>query len=221
MHSYSEQIYINGINTSKVKKEELKQNTQLVSEFYTKLDNDSNRTNNVRIALSCINGIVLQPGEVFSFNKTVGNCGLTSRGFLPATVISNGELTKGTGGGICQAATTVYGAAIRANMKIVERYNHSIKSSYVPIGQDASISYNSADFKFKNISNTPIYIGAYIKGNKSICKIYGKKENWYDKIEVVSGVIDEAKLKAYAQKVFYKNGNEIKREFLPGSTYKK
>lgn len=198
----------------------LKKKVGLIGEFGTKVSNNYSRNNNIKIALSFINGTVLKPGEVFSFNKVVGDTNLSSRGFMLAPALLNGVLIEAYGGGVCQVASTVYGAALRANMAIMERYNHSIKSKYVPVGQDATVSYNSIDLKFKNSLKRNIYISMYLNNNNLVCQFYGPYPLWYDNIKIVSGYIDGSSNKAFAQRVFYKKEKEVYRENLPFSLYK-
>lgn len=117
----------------------------------------ANRAYNVELAASKINGIVLAADEVFSYNKVVGNAN-AANGFKIATVFSNGKVTEGVGGGVCQVSSTLYCALLRTGLDIVERHNHSLPISYVPGGQDATVAYNTLDFKFKNNTGAPIKI---------------------------------------------------------------
>lgn len=130
------------------------------------------RTANVRLSASLINGTVLNPGEEFSYNKAVGPR-TASRGFKEASIFSQGEVVDGIGGGICQTSSTLYMAAVRANMKITERTNHSFYVDYTPKGEDATVVYGSLDFKFKNTSAYPIKIVATSKNNYIRVKIMG------------------------------------------------
>ncbi len=130
------------------------------------------RTANVRLSASLINGTVLNPGEEFSYNKTVGPR-TAARGFKEAGIFSQGEVVDGIGGGICQTSSTLYMAAIKANMKITERTNHSFYVDYAPKGEDATVVYGSLDFRFKNTSPYPIKIVATSKNNYIRVKIMG------------------------------------------------
>lgn len=197
----------------------LKDQTSLVSQFSTVSTNNDNANNNMKLALSAINGKTLKPGEVFSFNQTTGDTSSADRGYLPAAAISDGEIIQAYGGGICQAATTVYGAALRADMQIVARTNHTYPSVYCPIGQDATVSYPSCDFKFKNSSNYPIFIKAFMSGKTLTVQIYGLHPSSWDNIEVTSSS-NADKTQATAAKNFYKNGALIKTESISSSTYK-
>ncbi|MBQ8003900.1 MAG: VanW family protein, partial [Oscillospiraceae bacterium] len=130
------------------------------------------RTANVRLSAKLINGTVLNPGEEFSYNKTVGPR-TTARGFKAASIFSQGEVVDGIGGGICQTSSTLYMAAVKANMKITERTNHSFYVDYAPKGEDATVVYGSLDFKFKNTSEYPIKIVATSKNNYVRIKLMG------------------------------------------------
>lgn len=147
-----------------------------ISSFPTKYDaTNTNRATNLTLACEKINGTILQPGEVFSFNKVVGER-TTKNGFKDAIIYVDGELDYGIGGGICQVSSTLYNAVLFANLDIVERKNHSMTVNYVPIGQDATVSYGSVDFKFKNSRNYPIKIVATTNSGILTISIYGVKE---------------------------------------------
>ena len=122
------------------------------------------RTANVRLAASLVNGTILNPGEEFSYNKVVGPR-TSERGFKAAAIFAQGEVVDGIGGGICQVSSTIYMAALRANMKITERKNHAFYVDYTPKGEDATVVYGSIDFRFKNTSAYPIKIVATSKNN--------------------------------------------------------
>lgn len=122
------------------------------------------RTANVRLAAQLVNGTILNPGEEFSYNKTVGPR-TAERGFKAAAIFAQGEVVDGIGGGICQVSSTLYMAAVKANMKIVERKNHAFYVDYAPKGEDATVVYGSIDFRFKNTSEYPVKIVATSKNN--------------------------------------------------------
>ncbi len=122
------------------------------------------RTTNVRLAAKLINGKILNPGEEFSYNTEVGPR-TKERGFKEAAIYASGEVVDGIGGGICQVSSTLYMAAIKANMKITERRNHSFYVDYAPKGEDATVVYGSIDFRFVNTSPYPIKIVATSKNN--------------------------------------------------------
>ena len=130
------------------------------------------RTSNVRLSAKLINGTILNPGEEFSYNKTVGPR-TKARGFKEAAIFAQGEVVDGIGGGICQTSSTLYMAAVKANMKTVQRSNHSFYVDYAPKGEDATVVYGSLDFKFKNTSKYPIKIVATSQNNWIKVQIMG------------------------------------------------
>ena len=136
------------------------------------------RTNNIRTAFSRINGQTVGPGKTFSFNATVGKRS-EKNGFLPAIEYGEGGLEQvGIGGGVCQASTTLYLAALKSGLQILERYPHSNPVSYTDFGQDATVNDERLDLRFRNTSSGTIYITARVEQsgkNKYQCVvcIYG------------------------------------------------
>jgi vancomycin resistance protein YoaR len=120
-------------------------------------DKNENRISNIKTASEELNHTVIYPDEVFSFNETLGRR-TKDKGYKEAPILSKGEKAKGTGGGICQISSTLYNAALLADMEIVERHRHSKKVPYVPEGKDATVVYNSKDFKFRNTKDYPVEI---------------------------------------------------------------
>ena len=151
--------------------------------YSTKYDNsNSNRTNNINLATRKINGTIVLPGETFSYNKTVGKRTIEA-GFREAGAYAGGKVIQEVGGGICQVSSTLYNAAVYANLEIVERYNHYFESSYVPASRDATVSWGSVDFKFKNTRKYPIRITASSGNGTETVTISGIKED--DEYEVI------------------------------------
>ena len=224
---------------------QVKSHLQKLGTYSTTSTNNANGNYNMAKALKRINGTCVPAGGVFSFHGTVGNSN-KANGYLPAGALENGRPIQSYGGGICQASTTVYGAAIRSNMKIISRKKHSIPSKYCPIGQDAAVSYPNLDFKFQNTSKYPVYIVSGMNGRTLTVTFYGYQPSDYDKIVVTSKktqtipapstakyTVDNslkagskrldskarAGSKAVAQRTFYKNGAVVKTENLPSSYY--
>lgn len=135
------------------------------------------RTKNVELGCEKFNGMTVKPGEVVSFNGTVG-LRTKKNGFYEANEIVGGEYTPGVGGGICQVSTTLYQAVIQAGLEVVYRENHAIPVNYADKGADATVYDNRIDFKFKNNTEAPIYIVAKVVSSKSgkTCEfqIYGR-----------------------------------------------
>ena len=134
----------------------------------------SNRLSNIALAISLINGTCLEPGETFSFNETVGQR-TTARGFKTAPAYSSGEVTQEVGGGICQVSTTLFNAAVKANLTITERNAHSLTVSYVDVGKDAAVDWGNKDLKFTNTTGDKVYICCYLSDDKRVhFGIFGK-----------------------------------------------
>ncbi len=153
--------------------------TKLQSSFSTDYSKSSEaRKDNIRLAFSKINGTILNSGEEFSFNNTVGER-TVENGFKEAKVILAGEYENGIGGGICQASTTLYNAVIRAGLDVVEVKPHSLPASYVPLSLDAMVSWGYSDLRFVNNTDGPIYIKATTDDKKITITIFGNslKEN--------------------------------------------
>lgn len=144
-----------------------------------------NRSTNIKLACDKIDGTVLMPGEVFSYNTIVGKR-TADAGFKSAAVYVGGEVTTGIGGGICQVSSTLYNSVLLSNLEVVERVNHGFNPGYVPAGRDATVSWGGPDFKFKNNRTYPIKIICTTTGGKIITEIHGlKEENEYD-VEISS-----------------------------------
>lgn len=121
------------------------------------------RTHNLRVVASKIDGLVLMPGEVFDFNGVVGERSLAN-GFKPATVIAGGELVDGVGGGACQIAGTLHAAAYFAGLEITERVPHSRPSSYIKLGLDAAVAWPNINFRFRNDRELPVLVRLTVRG---------------------------------------------------------
>lgn len=136
---------------------------------------DETRTANLKAAVSKLNNIKIPDDAVFSFNQTVGKRTITA-GYETAKVINGGEFVDGLGGGVCQVSSTLFECVLRANVEIVYRTNHSLEIGYVPLGGDATVQWNSKDFKFKNTLGCDVRIKMTCEGGKLACKLYGKKD---------------------------------------------
>ncbi|MGA9226262.1 MAG: VanW family protein [Mesobacillus sp.] len=160
--------------------------TRLIGHYITYFNSGNmERSHNIALASEAINNHVVFPGETFSFNKVVGKR-TASRGYQPAPIIVRGELSEGIGGGICQVSSTLYNAADRSGMKILERYSHSKQVPYVPPGRDATVSWYGPDFTFKNRYNQPILIRAKSYYGKMVVMIYSSEEINIEKRKIPS-----------------------------------
>ena len=231
---------------AKVTVDDLRKDFGMISSFETVSTNTENGNHNMGLALSRVNGTVLNPGDTFSYENIVGDSTNASTGFLPAGGLSGGALVQMYGGGICQASSTIYGAALRAGMTITLRDCHSSPSTYVPIGLDATVSYGEIDFQFRNDLDTPVYIMSWMDGVTLHVQFYGKHPKEWDTINVYSQttseipplstvkyVVDQNLKKgekvlstsgnwgyeASAWRDFVKDGEVIRTETLPSSYY--
>ena len=139
-----------------------------------------NRNNNLMLAAEKINGTIVNPGETFSYNQTVGQRTIAA-GFKEAKAYANGKVVLDVGGGICQLSSTLYNSVLLSNLEVVERRSHYFETSYLPAGRDATVSWGSVDFKFKNNRKYPIKIVATAKDGVVKVDIYGiKQDDDYD-----------------------------------------
>ncbi len=131
---------------------------------------NTNRTTNLKLACAAINGKILEPGDVFSFNAIVGER-TVEKGYKEAIIYEGGQETGGIGGGICQVATTLFNAALKSNCGIVERHQHSLTVHYCPLGYDAAIAWGSKNLRFTNNSGASMKVEMTISGNTMTCRL--------------------------------------------------
>jgi vancomycin resistance protein YoaR len=223
--------------------EQLNKIVNVVSEFSTNFpSHQTSRNTNIRLAAEKLNGIVLMPGQQVSFNQTVGRRTVEG-GFRTAPVLKNGKHDFDIGGGICQVSTTMYNAALFANLKVITRNNHSLPSAYVPLGRDATVDWGTLDLVLSNPLDQPIAISSTYQKGKLTFRVLGKKDPSI-KVKVFTDhedswgrgeqtIIDrslrpgtrrviERGSSAHScdtYRVVYKDGVEIKREHLNHSIY--
>lgn len=202
------------------------------------------RCTNIELATKEINGTLLMPGEEFSFNKVVGPR-TEERGFKEAGTYVGNKVEPGIGGGVCQVSTTLYRAAMHANIRPTERTNHSLRAGYAKPGLDATVSFGTLDYKFKNPYDFPIYIQGSTKGKIITYNILGNVDvldgKTYDMdSEVVETIppdvkitddptLDEGKevvdsagtpgYKVNSYQITYEDGKEVNREKMYTDTY--
>lgn len=173
---------------------------------------NSDRTYNLTLACQSINGTVINAGETFSFNKTVGER-TTARGFRQATVYVGTESKEETGGGICQVASTIYDAALYAEMEIVSRAEHTFFVTYVPGGLDATVYWGALDFAFKNNTEYPIRVNASVSGGYVNISIDGTKTNDH----MVK--LDSRRLSTTPYSTVYKEDSSLPAGYQKETTY--
>src|SRR5213076_2842527 len=144
----------------------------VVSSYSTVYGGTSNRIHNVQLVAHLVDGALIAPGAVFSFNGTTGERN-AAKGFLEAPVIINGELTTGLGGGVCQVSTTVFNAAYEAGLPILERHNHALYISHYPQGRDATVNYPDVDLKFRNDTDHWLLLRTWVGSSSLTVALYG------------------------------------------------
>lgn len=138
----------------------------------THVSGTSARINNVKLSAAACNGVVLNTGDVFSYNATTGQR-TTAKGYQAAPAYVGGETVDEVGGGVCQTSSTIYYACLRANLEITERYAHRYVPAYIDWGMDATVSWGGPDYKFTNNTDYPIKIVATYSGGYLTVKILG------------------------------------------------
>ena len=144
----------------------------LVASYQTFYGGDPNRIHNVQLVSHLVDGHVIAPGAVFSFNQTTG-ARTADKGFKEAPVIINGELQTGLGGGVCQVSTTVFNAAYEAGLPIVSRTNHALYISHYPQGRDATVNYPDIDLKFVNDTGHWLLLRTWVGASSLTVALYG------------------------------------------------
>ena len=141
--------------------------------------NNENRNSNLKKACEMLNGLVLQPGQEFSYNETLGER-TKEKGWLPAPAYSGTTLVDSPGGGICQVSSTLYLASVYAELTVLERVNHGFPVSYIPLGMDATVNWGFTDLKLRNDSPMPVKILAEETDDLVKVSILGTETRNYD-----------------------------------------
>lgn len=171
---------------------------------------DTDRTQNIKIACSRINGTILNPGQVFSQDFTLKNR-TTANGYKMAKAYLEDQVIDEIGGGVCQVTTTLYDAVLLANLNVVERTQHSMMVDYVEPGFDAALSDKGVDLKFRNSYKSPIYLYSAVDGNKINMKVFGKNEDPTQSVQLETEVTE----------IFYTGPDEVRIDSsLPKGTRK-
>ena len=152
--------------------------------FNTPHNDNENRNTNLALACKAIDGLILYPGDEFSYNETLGKR-TPEKGYKPAPAYSGNDLVNSYGGGICQVSSTLYSTCLLADMEILDRINHGFAPTYMDMGLDATVSWNGPDFRFRNSSNFPIKLVAETTDEEVRIQILGTDErDYYIKMEI-------------------------------------
>ena len=226
-----------------VTREQLETIQDTLGTFTTYCGSGGGRVQNIESGTAHINGALVMPGEEYSANAAMEPY-TTENGFTEAGSYENGKVVQSMGGGICQVSTTLYNAVILAELEVTQRQPHSMLVDYVKPSMDAAIAGDYKDLKFKNNTETPIYIEGYISGGNLTFTIYGKEtRNANRSIEFVSETLSTTPAgKKFVEsgdslgvmtksgsghtgktarlwKVVYENGQEVSRDIFNNSTY--
>ena len=186
----------------------------VLASYTARSGSNPNRNTNLKLSCQAVNGLVLYPGDVFDYNKTLGKR-TEEKGYKPAASYVGGETVDTVGGGICQTSSSIYYCALLADLQIVQRHNHAYISSYMPFGMDATVDWSGPNFRFKNNTNYPIKIEAKASGGNVTIKLLGTDEKDYYvkmKYEVVEKTPWETKyveVKVSDNEKGYKDGQVI------------
>lgn len=198
----------------------------VLGSYETEHTNDANRNNNLELACKALHNYVLNPGDIFDYNKVLGER-TEEAGYKPAGAYNGGQTVAELGGGICQVSSTLYYCTLVADLEIVTRRPHSFVSSYMPMGMDATVSWGGPDFRFKNNTNYPIRIEAEVSGGYVRIKLLGTDEkDYYIKMEyeVIDHVSPDTIYEEYEpnNSKGYKDGQVIQHPYTGYSvkTYK-
>ncbi len=233
---FTTQIEAEG-ETVTVSADEIKDQYKELSSYETTTTNIAVRNKNVSLAADSINGVIVKPGEEFSYNGTVGKR-TKEKGYGEAGAYLNGEVVQEIGGGVCQVSTTLYNAVFRAGLKSTERTSHTFAPAYVTPGLDATVSWEGPDYKFVNNSPYPVGIKAHYSNLKIKVSIFGvpllpEGETWDlvssktatlgvpAPVYITSGAADAGSAGSIweAYKVVYTDGEETARVFDHKSKY--
>lgn len=202
---------------NKVKYESLSVINKKVSSYTTYFLNSGNRGHNINLASSRLNNTILMPGETFSYLKVVGPYG-DSNGYLPAPIYLNGDKATANGGGVCQLASTLYMAQLKAGLQTIVRKNHTFAPNYVPKGFDATVYSTTTDYKFKNNYEYPFFIVSYVKGNYLTVDIWSNENALEGKIYEPYSIPSNGGYLSYLKII--EDDKVIETKYLDKSVYK-
>ncbi len=191
--------------------------TGLLASYTTRFDPTQRaRTENIKIAAKALDMVIIKPGDTLSFNQIVGERTVEA-GYRDAYIIVNGQFVPGLAGGICQVSSTLYNTGLLANLAVIQRSNHDLAISYVPLGQDATVAYPDLDLQFNNDSGGYLLIRTRMNYNTITIELYGKVKPGQ---EVFIGNIIESIIPAVEQRLVDETmahgESELKQEGQPG-----
>lgn len=192
----------------------------LLGSYTTKVSGSANRLANIRLAVDKCQGLILLADEVFSFNDTVGDQN-EETGFKISEGVENGKIVPAYGGGICQITSTIFVAALYADLEIVEYQNHDLVAKYVPAGLDAAVAWGELDFQVRNNTAYPMELEIVYENGYLTVNIWGTrtKDQWVEiETEVISPVGEPLEVLTYRM-VYDREGNLLREEQVAHCNY--
>jgi len=186
-----------------------------IARFRTSHSSGGNRASNIRLACTKMNGVVLKPGDVFSYNKVIGRRERED-GYRVAPVISDGRLQPGMAGGVCQTSSTLYNAVLLADLKVLKRSHHTFPVRYLAAGRDATVAWGSIDLQFQNSTDGPIALMADGSRGQVLVRIFGRKDAGKS-VQVTSS---RSGLHATVWRTVKQDGKVVRRELVSRDHYK-
>ncbi|HIV17503.1 MAG TPA: VanW family protein [Candidatus Alectryocaccobium stercorigallinarum] len=177
----------------------------------------NDKRTNIRLASEAVNGVILMPGEEFSYNGHVGNT-TEDKGYKTAAVYKNGKVEYETGGGVCQVSSTIFAAILYTDLEVTQRQCHSMVVTYVPYGMDATVYWDQPDFRFVNNHAYPVRLDVSFDGSDIYVEIWGTQES---DLTVEPRVEQTGTLTFTTYRDYYDaGGNLVDSEYIGGSKYK-
>ncbi len=235
---------VTSVDEPKVTREQLTQIQNVLGKYTTHCGSGGGRVQNIVTGAKLINGSVIMPGEEFSADAAMRPYTFEN-GYAEAGSYENGKVVQSMGGGICQVSSTLYNACLMAELEITQRQPHSMTVGYVEPSMDAAIAGDYKDLKFKNNTESPIYVEGYVSGGYITFVIYGKETRPESrsvkyvsetlsttpgkKVFVASDAALGSKsttssghtgMQAQLWKVVYENGKEVSRDVINKSSYR-
>jgi len=195
------------VEKARITSEELSKIDKRLNTYTTRYNPGKvNRTHNLSRAANSINGTVVMPGDIFSYNRIVGPRN-EKLGYKNAIIYENGQQIEGMGGGICQVSSTLFNSVLLSGLEIVQRGNHSLKVAYVPSGRDAMVSYGNQDFKFRNNTKYPIVVFTRVGSGTLTIETWGNSSA-YKKCKIDTKVSDSGYNAILTRKVVGSDGKD-------------
>lgn len=181
-----------------------------------------NIVNNLQLVCRFLDGVVIRPGEIFSYNDAIGER-TVERGFMYGESFTGFTVSRSAGGGVCQGSSVLYVCVLEADLEVLERANHGMVVGYTPLGQDAAVSWGDIDFRFRNNTNFPIKITAKTENNLMQVQLLGTDEkDYYILLESTTGQDeDQVYARCYKRKYDKETGELISRELASHSAYRR